>query len=265
MVIRIVWFFFVSLHGTYIMRFHPGYVDSVVVFVLLAALCTKSAIYPFSPWLPAAISAPTPISSLVHSSTLVTAGLYLIIRYSFLLYAYPTILSGFLFICLFTSFFAGINSCVEVDLKKLVALSTLSHLGFIGVAFASGWELLAVFHLFTHALFKSLLFMSVGDVIRVESHYQDARVLSAGLKITPISYSYILVSVFSLLGVPFLRGFYSKDMVLEALCYNYGLRVICSVVLYLNLLFTFVYSLRVVLFSASVVRLRPYRVIRTRN
>lgn len=186
-----------------------------VIVILLLGLITKSALFPFSPWLPAAMSAPTPISSLVHSSTLVTAGLYLIIRYSRLLYSSSLYILLLLVFRVFTTFYAGANSVVETDLKKLVALSTLRHLGFIGLAISSGLEVLAVFHLFTHAIFKSLVFMAVGEVIRAQSHYQDTRFLRSGLLLTPISSSYIFVSSMSLFGLPFVRGFYSKDMILE--------------------------------------------------
>ena len=110
----------------------------ILSFSLLLGLCTKRALFPFSPWLPAAIAAPTPISSLVHSSTLVTAGLYLMFRFSEYFYLSSSICY---FICIsrvFTSFYAGLNSLVEIDLKKVVALSTLRHLGFIGLSFSLG-------------------------------------------------------------------------------------------------------------------------------
>lgn len=183
--------------------------------ILLLGLMTKSALFPFSPWLPAAISAPTPISSLVHSSTLVTAGLYLIIRFSTLIYGFPTLVLVLMVVRVFTTFYAGLNSVVETDLKKLIALSTLSHLGFIGLAVSSGIETLALFHLFTHALFKSLVFMALGEVISAQSHYQDIRFLSSGISLTPVSCSYIYISSLSLFGLPFVRGFYSKDIILE--------------------------------------------------
>lgn len=188
-----------------------------VLVILVLGLITKSALFPFSPWLPAAMSAPTPISSLVHSSTLVTAGLYLMIRYSSALYCSPFFIELIIVVRIFTTLYAGLNSLVERDLKKLIALSTLRHLGFIGLAVASGLEFLAVFHLFTHALFKSLVFISIGEVIGTQSHYQDIRFLSAGVSLTPVSSSYIFVSSLRLFGLPFVRGFYSKDIILEFL------------------------------------------------
>lgn len=128
----------VLLYSSPSSRFVLFSIRFVFAFSLRLGLRTKSAIFPFSPWLPAAMAAPTPISSLVHSSTLVTAGLYLMFRFRDYLYCFPSICN---FICVsrvFTSFYAGVNSLVEVDLKKVVALSTLSHLGFIGLAFSIG-------------------------------------------------------------------------------------------------------------------------------
>ena len=144
----------------------------LVTFLVLTFM-TKRAIYPFSPWLPIAIAAPTPISALVHSSTLVTAGLYFIMRYRYVLYSSPQVMKYLFIASLFTSFYAGINTMFEVDLKKLIALSTLSHLGFIGIAFSIGLLYLRFFHLLVHALFKSLLFMTIGDIMINLNHSQD--------------------------------------------------------------------------------------------
>jgi NADH:ubiquinone oxidoreductase subunit 5 (subunit L)/multisubunit Na+/H+ antiporter MnhA subunit len=120
-------------------------------------------------------------------------------------------------VSLFTSFYAGLNSLFEVDLKKLIALSTLSHLGFIRLALFSGLVGLAFFHLLVHALFKSLLFMAIGDIMIRQSHCQDVRLLSSGLITTPASSLTMLSSLFNLLGLPAMRGFFSKDLVLESL------------------------------------------------
>ena len=127
-----------------------------------------------------AMAAPTPISALVHSSTLVTSGLYLMMRFSLYLYGSSSIMIIMVVLCLFTSFYAGINTLFERDLKKLIALSTLSHLGFIGLSFSLGLLHLAYFHMLTHALFKSLLFMTIGDIMINLSHSQDIRYLSSG-------------------------------------------------------------------------------------
>lgn len=166
------------------------------------------------------MAAPTPISALVHSSTLVTAGLYLIMRYSYVLYSSYEAIKVLIVVSIFTSFYAGMNAIFEVDLKKLIALSTLSHLGFIGLAFSVGLVQLAFFHILTHALFKSLLFMTMGDIMINLNHSQDIRYLSAGMAYTPVSCSIMYISLFNLLGLPNVRGFFSKDLVLEMANYS---------------------------------------------
>lgn len=213
-----------------IMLFYYFYSDlfcfssNLTTLSTLCLLCltfmTKSAIYPFSPWLPLAMAAPTPISALVHSSTLVTSGLYLIMRFSYLLYSSYSLMKVLLILRIFTSFYAGINAIVEKDLKKLIALSTLSHLGFIGLAFSSGLLNLAFFHILTHALFKSLLFMAIGDIIISLNHSQDIRYLSSGMAYTPFSSIIMYVSLLNLLGLPNLSGYFSKDLVLEIMNYS---------------------------------------------
>lgn len=230
----------------------------ILVLVLIVGLMTKSAIFPFSPWLPAAMSAPTPISSLVHSSTLVTAGLYIMTRFSRVLYSFPDFMLFLVIASVFTTFYAGLNSLVETDLKKLVALSTLSHLGFIGLAIGMGFDYLAIFHLFTHALFKSLIFMSLGEIIRSQSHYQDIRYLSTGISLTPVSSSYIFISSLRLFGLPFVSGFYSKDFILESSQYSYWCSGFLISMVYLNLVFTYVYTTRIMRFCVSSVKNSPY-------
>lgn len=204
------------------------------------------------------MSAPTPISSLVHSSTLVTAGLYLILRFRSSLYSCPSLITLLCVCGIFTTFYAGLNSLVEQDLKKLVALSTLSHLGFIGLAVGAGLESLAFFHLFTHALFKSLVFMSLGEIIGSQSHYQDIRFLSAGISLNPQSSGFIYISCLSLFGLPFVSGFYSKDMVLESTHFSRSLGSLLLFLVYLNLIFTYSYTARILTFCVSVTKNSPY-------
>lgn len=226
-------------------RLFLGYFSFVdPYFSLLVFFCfsTKRALYPFSPWLPAAIAAPTPISSLVHSSTLVTAGLYLIIRHRFLMRGISR--DVVLLIGVFTSFYAGVSSLVEVDLKKVVALSTLSHLGFITMAISLGWEVLAFMHLLAHALFKSILFISLGGFIVSSSHIQDSRFLSSFFLTAPLASSLVFLAEGSLLGFPFFGGFYSKDVVLEVLHYSL-ISYFLLFIIFLNVIFTFMYRFRV--------------------
>lgn len=231
--------------------------SSLLIFLLLTFI-TKSAIFPFSPWLPLAIAAPTPISALVHSSTLVTAGLYLIMRFSYLFYSRTTIINSLLLLSIFTSLYAGINTVFEIDLKKLIALSTLSHLGFIGIAYSAGLLYLSFFHLLAHALFKSLLFITIGDIMINLNHSQDIRYLSSGSLITPFSSLLIRVSIINLLGIPSITGYFSKDLVLE--CINYSnLSIFVIRIVYVNVLITYYYSYKLFYYSFQSVKFNPYQ------
>nr|AAV49055.1 NADH dehydrogenase subunit 5 [Perga condei] len=183
---------------------------SLMIFI---AAITKSAQIPFSSWLPAAMAAPTPVSALVHSSTLVTAGVYLLIRFS-------DSFSGSLFnlmlmISGMTMFMSGVGANFENDLKKIVALSTLSQLGMMLMILSMGYKYISFFHLLTHALFKSLLFLCSGLIIHNMKNIQDIRFmgsLSFQLPVTSVCFNF---SNLSLCGFPFLAGFYSKDLILE--------------------------------------------------
>lgn len=181
--------------------------------VVLAAI-TKSAQIPFSAWLPAAIAAPTPVSALVHSSTLVTAGVYLLIRFSPALEGRLSktvllLLSGL------TMFMAGLGANFEYDLKKIIALSTLRQLGVIMSILSLGYADLAFFHLLAHALFKALLFICAGAVIHRVKDYQDIRIIGGLIYHIPLTGMCINLANLALCGTPFLAGFYSKDMILE--------------------------------------------------
>jgi NADH-ubiquinone oxidoreductase chain 5 len=205
-----------------------------------------------------AISAPTPISALVHSSTLVTSGLFLMMRFSYLLYSIPLVCFSLSVLCIFTTFYAGLRSVFEADIKKLIALSTLRHLGFIGLSFSLGLLKLSFFHLLSHALFKSLLFMCMGDIIINLSHYQDFRYLSSGISSTPFSSLVILVSLFSLLGLPIITGFYSKDLVLESFLFTTRSYFLVLVLL-INVGFTFFYTFKLFSFTFSSSKLSSFQ------
>nr|AHZ34255.1 NADH dehydrogenase subunit 5 [Brachionus rubens] len=230
----------------------------LVLTFLMLTFMTKSALYPFSPWLPLAMAAPTPISALVHSSTLVTSGLYLMMRFSYLLYSSYTLMKVLLILSLFTSFYAGMNSIFEKDLKKMIALSTLSHLGFIGMAFSAGLLQLAFFHMLTHALFKSLLFMTMGDIMINLNHSQDIRYLSSGMLYTPMSCLVMYVSILNLLGLPNLSGYFSKDLVLEMMNYSSS-SILVMVVLFLNVFFTYYYTYQLFFYSFQPIKVLPYQ------
>nr|WOC29679.1 NADH dehydrogenase subunit 5 [Koreoleptoxis friniana] len=186
----------------------------MAVCILIAGM-TKSAQIPFSAWLPAAMAAPTPVSALVHSSTLVTAGVFLFIRFYPSLSAWDFFKPSLLFISVLTLLMAGISANYENDLKKIIALSTLSQLGVMMMALAMGSMHLALFHLYTHALFKALLFLCAGAMIHGSLNNQDIRYTGLMYKHLPLTITCMNIANLSLCGAPFLSGFYSKDLILE--------------------------------------------------
>nr|YP_010729633.1 NADH dehydrogenase subunit 5 [Acasta cyathus]WEF49306.1 NADH dehydrogenase subunit 5 [Acasta cyathus] len=210
--------------------------------IVLASL-TKSAQIPFSAWLPAAMAAPTPVSSLVHSSTLVTAGIYLVIRlgwvYDFWMNELLMILS------VLTMFMAGLGACFEFDLKKIIALSTLSQLGLMMYSLSLGMVKVALFHLLMHALFKALLFMSAGCIIHGFKGWQDIRMMGNMMLSLPFISSCFVVSNLALSGMPFLAGFYSKDLILE-LSLMGELNLLSLFMLFLSTGLTVAYTFRLI-------------------
>nr|QGT77316.1 NADH dehydrogenase subunit 5 [Tenuipotamon yuxiense] len=218
-------------------------------FLIILAAMTKSAQIPFSAWLPAAMAAPTPVSALVHSSTLVTAGVYLVIRFSPVLES-SCAQSGLLIISCLTMFMAGLGANFEYDLKKIIALSTLSQLGVMLSILALGFTDLAFFHLLSHALFKALLFMCAGAFIHSVGDYQDIRFMGCLVKFMPLSVVYMSVCNFALCGFPFLAGFYSKDMILEVALMSWlNFISLCLYMLAIGL--TVMYTMRLIFYSLS--------------
>lgn len=212
----------------------------ICCLVILAAI-TKRAQIPFSSWLPAAIAAPTPVSSLVHSSTLVTAGVYLLIRFGVRL-NYEIIIF-LLFIGSLTIFIAGLGANFEFDLKKIIALSTLSQLGLIFRILALGEYKLALFHLLTHAIFKALLFICAGGMIHNLNNCQDIRYIGNLISIIPLTCSFFLISNIALCGIPFLAGFYSKDLILEVISIR-NLNLYIYIIFYISTGLTVAYTFR---------------------
>lgn len=215
-------------------------IEIITFFVVLAAI-TKRAQIPFSSWLPAAIAAPTPVSALVHSSTLVTAGVYLLIRFRRSFNSWLNIF--LLLISGLTIFIAGLGANFEYDLKKIIALSTLSQLGLIIRILAIGFAKLAFFHLLTHALFKALLFMCAGVVIHSIRDSQDIRFMGNLSFQIPLTSCCLIVSNFALCGIPFLAGFYSKDLILEIVSLEY-INIFGFFLFYFSTGLTVCYSLR---------------------
>nr|AEH05088.1 NADH dehydrogenase subunit 5 [Longpotamon yangtsekiense] len=218
-------------------------------FLIILAAMTKSAQIPFSAWLPAAMAAPTPVSALVHSSTLVTAGVYLMIRFSPILES-SNVQSSLLIISCTTMLMAGLGASFEYDLKKIIALSTLSQLGVMLSILALGFSDLAFFHLLSHALFKALLFMCAGVFIHSVSDYQDIRCMGCLVKFMPITVAYMSICNFSLCGFPFLAGFYSKDMILEVAFMSW-VNYICLWMYMLAVGLTVAYTMRLIFYSMS--------------
>ena len=215
----------------------------ILLAIIVISACTKRAQMPFSAWLPAAIAAPTPVSALVHSSTLVTAGVYLLIRINILLR--NTNISSVLIITgAFTIFIAGCAAMLEMDIKKVIALSTLSQLGIIIIIIGGGAPVLAYFHLLSHAFFKAMLFICAGIIIHNMKDYQDIRKISRLKNFIPIVTSVILIANISLCGLPFLRGFYSKDAILELIMIN-GINLLIILVVLLGTFLTVAYSCRI--------------------
>nr|YP_010263849.1 NADH dehydrogenase subunit 5 [Neogonodactylus oerstedii]UGW52192.1 NADH dehydrogenase subunit 5 [Neogonodactylus oerstedii] len=186
----------------------------ILCFLVMLAAMTKSAQIPFSAWLPAAMAAPTPVSALVHSSTLVTAGVYLLVRFEPAMHG-SSYSQALLLLGGSTMFMAGLGANFEYDLKKIIALSTLSQLGVMMSILGFGLPDLAFFHLLSHALFKALLFMCAGVVIHSAKDYQDIRMMGGLSKFMPLTTFYMNLANLALCGMPFMAGFYSKDVILE--------------------------------------------------
>nr|AND96296.1 NADH deshydrogenase subunit 5 [Onthophagus baolocensis] len=234
-------------YGGFNYYYYVNYMNSdkfylIGLFVMIAAM-TKSAQIPFSSWLPAAMAAPTPVSSLVHSSTLVTAGVYLLIRFNLALNS--NCLMFLLFIGSMTMFMAGLGANFEYDLKKIIALSTLSQLGLMMSILSLGEINLAFFHLLTHALFKALLFMCGGCMIHNLSNCQDIRYMGNLINLMPLTCSFFIISNMALCGLPFLSGFYSKDLILEIISMNY-LNIYIYLIFFISTGLTVSYTFRLI-------------------
>jgi proton-translocating NADH-quinone oxidoreductase chain L len=211
----------------------PYFVESSILFgntavsplVLIALLLFlgamgKSAQIGLHTWLPDAMEGPTPVSALIHAATMVTAGVFLIIRCSPLFECVPSVLLFITFVGAGTSFMAATAGLLQNDLKKVIAYSTCSQLGYMVFACGLSSYSLSLFHLANHAFFKALLFLSAGAVIHAISNEQDLRRFGALLRILPYTYGMFLIGSLALMGFPFLTGFYSKDVILEVAASN---------------------------------------------
>ena len=189
---------------------------TVICICLFIGAMGKSAQFPLHVWLPDSMEGPTPISALIHAATMVTAGIFMVARMSPLFELSDTALNFILVIGAITALFMGFLGIIQNDIKRVVAYSTLSQLGYMTVALGASAYSVAVFHLMTHAFFKALLFLAAGSVIMGVHHNQDIRWMGGLRKYMPITWITFLLGSLALIGTPFFSGFYSKDSIIEA-------------------------------------------------
>ena len=189
---------------------------TVICICLFIGAMGKSAQFPLHVWLPDSMEGPTPISALIHAATMVTAGIFMVARMSPLFELSDTALNFIIVIGSITALFMGFLGIIQNDIKRVVAYSTLSQLGYMTVALGASAYSVAVFHLMTHAFFKALLFLAAGSVIMGMHHNQDIRYMGGVRKYMPITWITSLLGSLALIGTPFFSGFYSKDSIIEA-------------------------------------------------
>ena len=194
--------------------------DGTIIIFITASLFIgatgKSAQVPLYTWLPDAMAGPTPVSALIHAATMVTAGIYLVVRSNFLFTLAPTVQDGILLIGFLTAALAGFYALRQNDIKKVLAYSTVSQLGFMFIALGLGAYTTAMFHVMTHAFFKALLFLGAGSVIHAMSNEQDMRFMGGLKKYIPITHATFLIGTLAISGFPLLSGMISKDEILVA-------------------------------------------------
>nr|ULR86819.1 NADH dehydrogenase subunit 5 [Holothuria leucospilota] len=220
---------------------------NIVLFACLLAAVGKSAQFGLHPWLPAAMEGPTPVSALLHSSTMVVAGVFLLIRVTSLIEPETSFLTLCLIIGSLTAIFAATSAFFQHDIKKIIAYSTTSQLGLMVVAIGLNQPFIALFHICTHAFFKAMLFLCSGSLIHSYNNEQDLRKMSNTMETAPITSACLFLGSIALMGVPFLSGFYSKDLILETIVLSpsnlisYALAIIAT-------LLTAGYSFRIISF-----------------
>ena len=228
--IGLVFAYFGTLHYADVFAAAPGMAQRAIEFIpgtpwlLMTVICIclfigamgKSAQFPLHVWLPDSMEGPTPISALIHAATMVTAGIFMVARMSPLFELSDVALSFVIVIGAITAFFMGILGIVQNDIKRVVAYSTLSQLGYMTVALGVSAYSVGIFHLMTHAFFKALLFLAAGSVIIAMHHEQDIRYMGGLWKKMPVTWITALIGSLALIGVPFFSGFYSKDSIIIA-------------------------------------------------
>ncbi len=226
--IFIIFYYFGSINFDEVFQLAPQFIDKKISFFgfessLITLICIflfigamgKSAQFLLHTWLPDAMEGPTPVSALIHAATMVTAGVFLVVRCSPLFEFSQTALNLVTIVGMTTAIFAASVALVQNDIKKIVAYSTCSQLGYMFFAAGVGAYHVAMFHLFTHAFFKALLFLGSGSVIHAFNDEQDIRNMGGVRKKLPYTYVFMLIGTLALTGFPFLSGFYSKDAIIE--------------------------------------------------
>lgn len=237
------------------------YIYIICILFILGSIC-KSAQLGMHAWLPEAMEGPTPVSSLIHAATMVTAGIFLVVRCSFIFEIVQESLLIITLIGSLTSFFASTIACLQDDIKKIIAYSTCSQLGYMFTACGYSAYTNSMFHLFNHAFFKALLFLTAGYIIHAMSNTQDMRVLSSSITLIPFAYVMLLIGSFALIGFPFLSGFYSKEKILELvysrITYSMSASIlniqwiyICAFLSTIAVIFTIIYSSKMLSILAS--------------
>jgi NADH-ubiquinone oxidoreductase chain 5 len=220
---------------------------TILCICLLIGAMAKSSQIGLHVWLPMAMEGPTPVSALIHAATMVTAGVYLLIRSSPILEYSSTVLLLCLWIGAITTLFSSLIGLFQQDIKKVIAYSTMSQLGMMVIAIGLSSYNIALFHLINHAFYKGLLFLGAGSVIHAVSDNQDFRRYGGLKEYLPLTYSVILIASLSLVAFPFMTGFYSKDFILES---AYGQYYLSSNVVYyiavIGAMFTLLYSVKVI-------------------
>jgi len=227
--------------------FNFSVVDFLCIFLFFAAV-SKSAQIGLHTWLPDAMEGPTPVSALIHAATMVTAGVFLVLRMSpFFIYSFK-ILGLISFWGALTALFAGSVALFQNDIKKIIAYSTCSQLGYMLFGCGLAHFSVAFFHMVNHACFKALLFLTAGSILHAMSDEQDIRRMGSLLRLLPLSYMYMLVGSFALIAFPFTAGFYSKDLLLENVLNTYDLFVYLLALIFgtVGAFLTSFYSMRLI-------------------
>ena len=224
--------------------FSLDYIDFACLFLFIGAMA-KSAQIPLHVWLPDSMEGPTPISALIHAATMVTAGIFMVARLS-PLYELANITTNFILVTgASTALFIGLIAIFENDIKKIIAYSTISQLGYMVSALGISAYSVSFFHLFTHAFFKALLFLCAGSVIMSLHHNQDITKMGGLRSKLPVTHACFLIGTLCIIGFPFTSGFFSKDLILEIMLYeNSMITFIAYTMLLLGSLVTTIYSLR---------------------